>query len=102
MSYESLLYAWNILALIIFIVLLRIPAPYWRHASSKWGPQISNRIGWVIMEATVLFALWLCLIPKIDSISTVSWVIVGLFCIHYVNRTFIFPFRIHTKGKKMP
>ena len=27
---------------------------------------------------------------------------VALFSIHYINRTFIFPFRIHTKGKKMP
>lgn len=25
-----------------------------------------------------------------------------MFCFHYINRTFIFPFRLHTKGKKMP
>ena len=27
---------------------------------------------------------------------------VGLFSFHYINRAFIFPFRLQTKGKKMP
>jgi steroid 5-alpha reductase family enzyme len=27
---------------------------------------------------------------------------IALFCLHYFNRVFIFPFRIHTKGKKIP
>lgn len=27
---------------------------------------------------------------------------VGLFSLHYVHRTFIFPFRLHTRGKTMP
>lgn len=27
---------------------------------------------------------------------------IGLFCFHYVYRSLIFPFRLHTKGKKMP
>jgi steroid 5-alpha reductase family enzyme len=27
---------------------------------------------------------------------------IGLFCLHYFNRTVIFPFRLHTRGKKMP
>jgi 3-oxo-5-alpha-steroid 4-dehydrogenase 1 len=102
MTYYSLLYVWNILAVLIFILLLWIPAPYGRHSSSKWGPQINNRRAWVIMEFTVLFTLWTYLAPAINSLSVVSWTIIGLFCIHYVNRTFIFPFRIHTKGKKMP
>jgi len=29
-------------------------------------------------------------------------VMISLFCLHYFNRVFIFPFRLHTKGKKMP
>jgi steroid 5-alpha reductase family enzyme len=34
--------------------------------------------------------------------NLMSWVLVGFFVFHYINRTFIFPFRIHTKAKKMP
>jgi 3-oxo-5-alpha-steroid 4-dehydrogenase 1 len=102
MTYTNWLYAWNILALIIFLVLLKIPAPYGRHSSVKWGPMFNNRRAWVIMEFTVLFTLWLCTYPVIGSLSIASWVIIGYFHIHYLNRTFIFPFRIHTKGKKMP
>ena len=90
------------LAVVIFFLLLRIPAPYGRHTSGKWGPLISNRLGWVVMELTVLVVLWSCIYPHIESIAIVSWIIVGLFCLHYFNRTFIFPFRLHTKGKKIP
>lgn len=102
MSYHHWLYTWNLLALIIFLVLLKIPAPYGRHTTAKWGPMINNRYGWVIMELTVLVTLWCWIYPAIDSIAVVSWIIIAFFHIHYLNRTFIFPFRIHTKGKQMP
>lgn len=101
-TFNQFLYAWIILAIGIFFLLLKITAPYGRHTTGKWGPLVSNRIGWVIMELTVLAVLWAFLFPKRDAISTASWVTVMFFCIHYVNRAFIFPFRLHTKGKKMP
>ena len=56
----------------------------------------------MIMECTVLIVLAIFIIPNFYSISTVSYLMLALFCLHYFNRTFIFPFRIHTKGKKMP
>lgn len=31
-----------------------------------------------------------------------SWLLIGLWVLHYFNRTIIFPFRIRTKGKMMP
>jgi len=34
--------------------------------------------------------------------GTVAYFFVGLWLIHYLNRTFVFPFRIKTQGKKMP
>jgi 3-oxo-5-alpha-steroid 4-dehydrogenase 1 len=100
--YEQLLLSWIILAVIIFFILLRIPAPYGRHNHGKWGPMISNRWGWIIMEVTVLVSLWSMIYPHLEALSVVSWIIIGLFCLHYFNRTFIFPFRLRTRGKKMP
>ena len=34
--------------------------------------------------------------------DALTWLLVGLWCVHYVNRTLIFPFRLNTQGKRMP
>lgn len=101
-TYQTILYCWMGLAVIVFLILLRTTAPYGRHSSAKWGPLIPNKWGWVLMELPVLVTLWISLAPVIKDISTSAWFMIGLFCLHYINRIFIFPFRLHTKGKKMP
>ena len=101
-NYQLFLYAWIALAIAIFVLLLKIAAPYGRHASGKWGPMISNRIGWVIMESPVLIMIAVIIYPFFRTISIPAWVMIGLFYFHYINRTFVFPFRLNTKGKKMP
>jgi len=100
--YKAILYSWIIVAVIVFFVLLKITAPYGRHASSKWGPFVSNKWGWMIMELPVLIVLYLMIIPDIIIFSFPYLAMIGLFSLHYINRIFIFPFRLHTKGKKMP
>jgi 3-oxo-5-alpha-steroid 4-dehydrogenase 1 len=101
-SFQLIQFVWIILAVIVFFLLLKITAPYGRHTTSNWGPLVSNRLGWLIMELPVLVVLFLFLLPAAKTISVVSWVLIGLFCLHYFNRVFIFPFRLRTKGKKMP
>lgn len=101
-SYRLFLFIWIAVAVIIFFLLLRVTAPYGRHASAKWGPAISNSMGWMIMESTVLIVLSVFIFPYVRLLSAPAWVMIGLFCFHYFNRTFIFPFRLHTNGKKMP
>jgi hypothetical protein len=90
------------IAVAVFFLLLKITAPYGRHSSSKWGPLVSNKWGWLIMELPVLLVLWFFLLPAVSSFTGVVWVIIGLFSLHYFNRIFIFPFRLRTKGKSMP
>ena len=92
---------WIIIGLIIFPINLIYKAPYGRHTSKKWGISIYNKLGWIIME---LPALLVCpaiyFYFKIDF--DISIIFICLWIIHYFNRTIIFPFRIKTKGKKMP
>ena len=92
---------WIIIGLIIFPINLVYKAPYGRHTSKKWGISIDNKLGWIIME---LPALLVCpaiyFYFKIDF--DISIMFICLWIIHYFNRTIIFPFRIKTKGKKMP
>ena len=101
-TYQTILFSWIAIALIVFILLLRITAPYGRHTSAKWGPQINNRLGWILMEAPVLILVLTFTITSLDIQTSITLTMIGLFCLHYINRTLIFPFRLHTRGKSMP
>lgn len=101
-TYQYILFSWIALAIIIFFILLRITAPYGRHATSGWGPVISNRLGWILMEVPVMIVFGYFVLSSVENQNRVTWIIIGLFFLHYINRTFIFPLRLHTKGKSMP
>ncbi len=101
-TYQAILFCWIILAVVVFCILLKIAAPYGRHSSEKWGPLISNKWAWMMMELPVLIVLYVMIVPDVILFSFPYLIIIGLFIFHYINRIFIFPFRIHTRGKKMP
>lgn len=101
-TYQLISYTWIGLAVFIFFLLLRVTAPYGRHTSSKWGPQIDNHFGWFFMEFPALLVMTYVLFLNYSTHSLVIELMIGLYCLHYFNRSFVFPFRIHTKGKKMP
>lgn len=101
-AFQSIAYAWIGIAIFIFFLLLKITAPYGRHSSANWGALIANHLGWFFMEFPALVVMTYVLIQNSSSHSAVIEVMIGLYCLHYFNRSFIFPFRLHTKGKKMP
>jgi protein-S-isoprenylcysteine O-methyltransferase Ste14 len=93
---------WIAIGIVAGLYLLRKEAPYGRFSSKNWGPMISNRWGWFLMEGTVMVA-FACRIPfKQFNWQTPAGVMIVLFFIHYVHRSFIYPLMIRTKGKKMP
>ena len=92
-----------VMAAATFPILLRFTAPYGRHYRGRgWGPHIANRAGWIVMElpATVLFLYVYCLGQH--AWQPVPLVFLGMWQVHYVNRTFVYPFRTRTAGKKVP
>ncbi len=97
-----LTYAWIALAVITFPVLLFITAPYGRHTSKSWGKMISNRKGWLIMELPSLITFTVLFLTGDHHGPNIIWFFFALWQVHYINRTFIYPARIRTKGKKMP
>ena len=101
-TFLPLVIAWTIIALVTFPFLLRVRVPYGRHARVGWGPQVDNHWGWFWMElpALLIFPMMTLLGPRPKDL--LSWMLVGLWTLHYVNRTLIFPFRLRTRGKKMP
>ncbi|PWL32379.1 MAG: 3-oxo-5-alpha-steroid 4-dehydrogenase [Fluviicola sp. XM-24bin1] len=97
-------FIWIGVAVVTFLALIvfKIRAPYGRHANDKWGKMIANHWGWFWMElpAFLLFPLITIFGPREKDLLT--WILVGMWSLHYLNRTIIFPFRLRTRGKKMP
>ena len=102
--YQLIAWIWMALAGGTFFYLLRVAAPFGRHTRPGWGPTIDNRLGWVIMESTVLLVLFLCFYSGsgFQDISSPVAVILLLFTAHYLHRSLIFPLFLRTKGKQMP
>lgn len=80
------------LAPIVGLALLFQPAPYGRHARPGWGPQIDTRLAWVAMEAPAVVAFLLFYFAGPRALDPAPLVMLGLWQIHYVHRTFVYPF----------
>jgi hypothetical protein len=101
-TFDLFVLCWIILGCLIFPILLSVTAPYGRHTSRKWGITIPNRAGWILMEIPALLIFLFFILTGKPGWNAVIWIIAILFTIHYINRAIIYPFRIKTKGKRMP
>ena len=90
------------MALLVLPVALVYAAPYGRHIRKGWGPVMSNKWGWFIMELPVLILVPLLYSIGPQSTSIISTSLVTGFTFHYLNRVFIYPMRIQTQGKSIP
>ena len=90
------------LGVVTFIALVFIRAPYGRHTRGGWGPTLPVRWGWVLMElpAVVAFAAFFLLGPNRGEL--VPLVLLAFWQLHYLNRTFVYPFRIRVGDRRMP
>ncbi|MCQ2184603.1 MAG: 3-oxo-5-alpha-steroid 4-dehydrogenase [Bacteroidales bacterium] len=112
-TYNIILYAMAIMAVIVFICLFKFKAGYGYLRGGLGGSlSVPNKLGWVLMEAPAfvfLFAMlvWFFKSGGADEAAAggsdpvVISIIAGLFLLHYFQRSFIFPFLM--KGNsKMP
>ena len=104
MSFDFLNYIWIGVAVMTFLALVvfKIKAPYGRHSSQEWGPMISNKWGWFIMELPALVLMPVIALAGPSEKNEVSYLLISLWVLHYANRTLIFPFKLKTENKKMP
>lgn len=94
--------SWILIGIVTFFILLRVDAPYGRYSNRNWGPMISNRLAWFLMEIPVLIIVGAAAFIHNASLSLPVIIMAVLFCLHYVHRSLIFPFKLHTAGKQMP
>jgi 3-oxo-5-alpha-steroid 4-dehydrogenase 1 len=93
---------WVLVGIGAGLYLLRREAPYGRFSNRHWGPMISNRWGWFLMESTVLLAFTIRIPWGQFNWKSPAGVMVALFVTHYIHRGLLYPLLIRTKGKRMP
>lgn len=100
--YNFFLYAWMAAAVITFVALLFVSAPYGRHIRKGFGPSMPNRLGWLIMEAPASLLMLGYFFLGWSGTDPVAIAFLALWQIHYVHRSFIYPFRIRTSKRHIP
>ena len=96
---------WGILvtAAVTFPYLLRRTAPYGRHyAGQGWGPHISTKFAWIIMELPAPALFLAVFLNGMHAFQAVPLLFLFMWQVHYLNRTFIYPFRVRAHGRKTP
>ena len=103
-DFYTLVWIWAGIGILVFfiLVLFNIKAPYGRHSNDQWGPVIDNKWGWFWMELPAFIIMPLLALIGPEPKTELSYLLVFLWSYHYFFRTFVFPFRLKTKNKKMP
>lgn len=101
------IYTWAVLGVVVlgivsFVLLLFISAPYGRHVRPGWGPTMEARILWVLMEAPSPISFAIVYFQSENAWEAAPLVLLTLFMVHYVYRSFIYPFRMRGGKKQEP
>jgi hypothetical protein len=93
----------SVAAAVAFPALLAIPAPYGRYRRPGFGPMMPARLGWVLMEfPAVAVPVWAFLAAGGASRGWTPWLLLGLWELHYVQRTFVFPLLMRGRNAAKP
>jgi protein-S-isoprenylcysteine O-methyltransferase Ste14 len=88
-------------AALVFVLLFYVSAPYGKFLRKGWGPVIKAKWAWMIMEfPSPAIITFFFIISERKSTPQILFVILWLS--HYLNRTFIYPFRQSGKDKAYP
>lgn len=99
--YKASLASIFISAAAVFVLLFFISAPYGRFRRKGWGPTISSRWAWMVMEflSPALMAFFFIVS---EGKNPVTVIFISGWLSHYIYRTFIYPFRQSGKDKPYP
>ncbi len=84
------------LAPITALVLVFVSAPYGRFVREGWGPRLPGRLGWMVMETPAVVGFGAVLVSTDGWQQPAALLLAGLWLVHYVHRTYIFPFRLRS------
>ena len=90
--FNSLLIFIFIVSVLVFIVLFFIPAPYGKFTRREWGLRINPKVAWFIMELPAVIVILVCFFTGNKVTNPVAIVFLSLWLLHYIQRTFFYPF----------
>lgn len=90
-----------VLAVPTFVALFWTTAPYGRHVRESWGPTLPSRVGWIVMESPTVLLFGAVYFGGEHRFELVPLVLFSFWHLHYVHRTYVFPFRMRAGGKRM-
>ena len=93
---------WFVVAIVSFFSQFKVAAPYGRYAPSGLIRTIDSKLGWVIMESPAVFVFAASFLLGKYTQSLTALVFLVMWETHYIQRTFIYPFTLRIKDKRMP
>ena len=84
------------------IILVFVAAPYGRHQRKGWGPTMDDRLGWIVMEAPAPMVFAVCFIVGEHRNTLTALTFLLMWEVHYIHRSFIYPFGLRGDGRRMP
>jgi len=100
--YRVLLIGIFAVAVITAASLAFVIAPYGRHLRPGWGPTLPARASWLLMESPAVLVMAALFLISDRTANPAALAFLALWQLHYLNRTFVFPFRLRAGGKRMP
>jgi protein-S-isoprenylcysteine O-methyltransferase Ste14 len=100
--YRSLVFLELALAAPTFLALLVIPAPYGRYDRRGFGLTVPARLGWVLMESPAPLFFAAVYLAGAHAASLVPLVLLALWELHYLHRTFLYPLQLREGARGMP
>ena len=80
-----------LVGVLVFVALYFVDAGYGKMISSKWGPAINNKLGWMIMELPVFVIMLYYWGISPYRFEPVMLAFFFIFETHYFQRVFVFP-----------
>lgn len=87
---------------LVFILLYFVTAPYGRHFREGWGPSIASRASWFLMELPAMVVIAGVVLFDERRARPLALVLLGLWEMHYIYRTCLFPLLMKDNGKRFP
>jgi protein-S-isoprenylcysteine O-methyltransferase Ste14 len=90
------------LALVVFVLLFFINAPYGRYIRKGWGPTIPARFGWMIMELPAFAVIAWLVLTNVHAAGPYGILFLLMWEAHYAYRVWVYPFLATSPRKPFP
>jgi 3-oxo-5-alpha-steroid 4-dehydrogenase 1 len=100
--FNALLIVLFVISILTFASLFFINAPYGRFTRKGWGLRINPKLAWVSMEFPAFFVILICFLVGNRKDNLVANIFLIIWMMHYVQRTFIYPFLMRSMKKTFP